>query len=121
MAARVNVEEYLKQYPDKMAGLALKTRELILKTEPGLDEKIRWKNLTYGDKKMIMALVIHQKHLNLEFANGRELSEMGYLLEGTGKNIRHLKIRTKEDLESAVIPEVIKKSLESEINGILKK
>jgi hypothetical protein len=116
MAVRVDVREYLKQYPNKMVRLVLKTRELILKIEPNLDEKIRWKNLTYGNKKMLIALVIHQKHLNLEFVNGRELTEMGYSLEGTGKNLRHLKIRTDSDLKSELIPELIRKSIELDLN-----
>jgi hypothetical protein len=116
MVVRVDVEEYLKQYPDEMVWLVMKTRELILKMEPGLDEKIRWKNLTYGNKKMLIALVIHQKYLNMEFANGRELTKIGYPLEGTGKNIRHLKIRTGEDLESEIIPELIRKSIELDLN-----
>lgn len=58
-----------------MSDLALKTRKLILKVEPSLDEKIRWNKLTYGSKKIIIALLIYQCHLNLEFANGRELDE----------------------------------------------
>jgi hypothetical protein len=99
-----------------MQSLSRKLRNLILDLEPEFNEVIRWKNLTYGSDKMLLALVIHKKHLNLEFANGRSLVENGYPLEGTGKNIRHLKIRTESDLESELLPEIIRKSIELDLN-----
>ncbi|MDP3066465.1 MAG: hypothetical protein Q8N08_06980 [Methanobacteriaceae archaeon] len=47
---------------------------------------------------MIITLLIYQCHLNFKFVNGRKLKELGYPLEGTGKNIHHLKIRAAENL-----------------------
>lgn len=113
---RVNLDEYLVDYPLKMQTLSRKLRDLILDTEPEFDEIIRWKNLTYGPGKMLLAIVIHKKYLNLEFANGRSLVEKGYPLEGTGKNIRHLKVHEDSDLKSDLIPELIRKSIEIDQN-----
>jgi hypothetical protein len=113
---RVELDEYLADHPQKMRILSRKLRNLILEVEPEFDEVIRWKNLTYGKGKMLLAIVIHKDHINLEYANGRLLSERGYRLEGTGKNLRHLKIRTDSDLESELIPELIRKSIELDLN-----
>jgi hypothetical protein len=116
LAERVDVDEYLADYPLEMQILARKLRDLILDAVPEFDEVIRWKNLTYGRGKMSLAIVIHKKHLNLEFANGRSLVEAGYPLEGTGKNIRHVKIRTESDLAGELLPELLKKSIELDLN-----
>ncbi|WP_286477052.1 DUF1801 domain-containing protein [Methanobacterium sp. CWC-01] len=116
MIERVDLDEYLVDYPLEMQILSRKLRDLILEAEPEFDEVIRWKNLTYGQGKMLLAIVIHKNHLNLEFANGRSLVEKGYSLEGTGKNLRHLKIWKESDLESELIPELIKKSIEIDKN-----
>jgi hypothetical protein len=112
----VNLDEYLADCPLKMQILARKLRDLILDAEPEFDEVIRWKNLTYGKGKMLLAIVIHNKHLNLEFANGRSLVENGYPLEGTGKNIRHVKLWKESDLEGELLPELIKKSIKLDLN-----
>jgi len=116
LAERVNLDEYLVDYPLEMQILSRKLRDLILEAEPEFDEVIRWKNLTYGQGKMLLAIVIHKNHLNLEFANGRSLVEKGYPLEGTGKNLRHVKISTESDLEREFLPEIIKKSIELDKN-----
>jgi uncharacterized protein YdhG (YjbR/CyaY superfamily) len=112
MADRVNKDEYLATYPADMAILTEKIRNKILEVEPEFDENIRWKNLTYGKGKILLALVIHQDHVNLQFTNGRELNELGYPLEGTGKNMRHIKITPDFDFESELIPQLIAKSME---------
>lgn len=65
---------------------------------------------------MLLAIVIHKNHLNLEFANGRSLVEAGYPLEGSGKDMRHVKIRSESDLEGDLLPELIKKSIELDLN-----
>jgi len=116
LAERVKLDEYLGDYPRDMQILSRKLRDLILDIEPEFDEVIRWNNLTYGWGKMLMAIVIHKKHLNLEFANGRSIVESGFPLEGTGKNLRHLKIRTEPDLESDLLRKIIKKSIEIDLN-----
>jgi hypothetical protein len=116
LVERVNLDEYLMDYPLEMQILSRKLRNLILDAEPEFDEVIRWKNLTYGPSKMLLAIVIHKNHLNLEFANGKSLVEDGYPLEGTGKNLRHLKIQTESDLESELLPDIIRKSIELDLN-----
>jgi hypothetical protein len=112
MAERVNINEYIKSYPEKTAPIAIELRNLILGTVPDFDEVTRWNNLTYGKGKMLLAIVIHKEHVNLEFANGRNLTETGYPLEGTGKNMRHIKIKNTPDLEKTNIRELILKSVE---------
>lgn len=116
MAERVDVHEYFSKYPDGMAKLALKLRNLLLEIEPSFNEKIKWKNLFYELNGPVCAILIHKAHINLEFTRGRELVELGYLLEGTGKNIRHYKIRKEDDLNQDILSEIINKAIELNLN-----
>lgn len=118
MVERVDVTEYFSKYPDRMAELALQLRKFLLEIEPGLNEKIKWNNLFYELNGPVCAILIHKAHLNLEFPRGRELVDTGYPLEGTGKNMRHIKIQNQEDLYSDILPEIVKKAIELNSLGI---
>jgi len=57
-----------------------------------------------GPKKMsehYCYIAVHAKHLNLGFYHGTALKDPSRLLEGSGKKLRHVKIR---DLQSAKDP-----------------
>jgi hypothetical protein len=112
MAQRVNVDEYLQDFDPRMGEMALRLRKLILELVPEADEVIKWKNLFYEKNGSFCAILIHKSHLNLEFTRGRELRERGHALEGTGKNMRHIKIRTPADLDSESLKDLIQGSVE---------
>lgn len=112
MIERVDVDEYLSKYPDEMAELALELRKFLLETEPDLNEVIKWNNLFYELNGPVCAILIHKAHINLEFPRGRELADAGYPLEGTGKNMRHLKIKNHDDIHVHGLLEIIKKAIE---------
>ncbi len=105
---RADIEGYLSKFSPEMQDMARKLRKLILELEPQVDEVIKYKNLFYGNGGMICAIVIHKSHINLQFARGRELTELGYPLEGTGKNIRHVKIKEPSDINGSIHDLIIK-------------
>jgi hypothetical protein len=108
---RTDLGHYLAKYSLEMQLLAKKVRELILEVVPEVDELIKWKNLYYQKNKPVCAILIHKNHINLEFTRGRELTELGYPLEGTGKNMRHVKIHTSADINQK-LREIIEKGFE---------
>lgn len=44
-------------------------------------------------------IAVYARHVNLGFNRGSELPDPGGFLQGSGKFIRHLKVRAPEDLE----------------------
>ena len=48
-----------------------------------------------------------KKHLNLGFFYGAHLADPDNLLEGSGKDLRHLKIRSAADLEKPAVRRLI--------------
>jgi hypothetical protein len=47
---------------------------------------------------LIVALIPHSAHVNVQLADGATLSDPSGIVEGTGKRIRHVKCRSLEDV-----------------------
>jgi hypothetical protein len=89
---RVDLDQYLLSYNEKIGLLTRDIRNMILELVPEMDEVIKWKNLFYEQNGFVCAIVLHKDHVNLQFARGTELKDPTKMLEGTGKKIRHVKI-----------------------------
>jgi hypothetical protein len=64
----------------------------------------------FGPKKMTehyFYIGVHGKHINAGFYYGATLPDPSGLLEGTGKNLRHLKVRSLEDARRAALAALI--------------
>lgn len=72
-------------------------REVILETGSRLQEKVMYGVPWYRGKNYVFAIAAHSNHTNLEFYRGSSLRDPARLLEGTGKNMRHVKVRTVAD------------------------
>lgn len=46
------------------------------------------------------AIIPHRSHVNLQLADGADLPNPDGRIEGTGKRIRHVKVRSVEDAEA---------------------
>lgn len=81
--------------------------------------EIIWKNqriASYGvgSKKMsehYAYIAPHKKHVNLGFYHGASLVDPGRLLEGTGKRLRHVKIRSIMEAKSAPLKRLIAEAI----------
>ncbi len=104
----------LSDTPGPIAQLALKARALIFDVLPETVEVV-WrhqKTAGYGTgpKKMtehFIWLAPHSKHVVFGFYYGSELPDPEGLLEGTGRLMRHVKIRRDEDLTNPELRRLI--------------
>lgn len=53
---------------------------------------------------------VFSKHINVGFFNGNELEDPSELLEGTGKRMRHVKIRPGVDIDNQALTKLIDQS-----------
>jgi hypothetical protein len=93
----VAVEDYIKQQPSPQKEILQKLRRIILKTFPDTTEEMKWGVPTYNQG--MYYLVSLKNHVNIGFSiKGLSEDELGFV-EGTGKTMRHLKIRTLADID----------------------
>ena len=95
------VKEWLDELSSQKKSLAMKVREIIFKTEPSMKEAIKWGGLTFiSDGNIAWIINYPQKeYINFGFFRATELSDPKKFFEGSGKGLRHVKIRSGKDID----------------------
>jgi hypothetical protein len=108
------IDDVLKDVEEPLAAIVLRLRAIIIDVDPDTTEQPRPGDnaLSYGvgPKKMKegYAYIAPQRgYVNLGFYKGASLPDPSGLLEGTGKDLRHVKIRSLEDVERPEVRELI--------------
>jgi hypothetical protein len=102
--------------PD-VAGIARALRDTVLEGWPGAIEWFDPGNglLAIGSERAMKALqfaiIPHRTWVNLQLADGADLPDPDAHIEGTGKRIRHVKVRSVEDARSDWVRAVIRAQL----------
>jgi len=107
------------RYPREIAELALATRALVLEEAPEAAE------LNYDLYTVVAAFTFtgsggdsfihitgHAKWVNLGFTFGSLLPDPGGMLRGEGKQIRHIRITKKADLENPDVRSLVRAAIE---------
>ena len=107
-------DEVIASAPPEIQELAHVARALLADVMPGVTEVpwARQKIAGYGvgPKKMsehFCYIAPFKRHLNLGFFYGARLPDPENLLEGKGKDLRHIKIRRLEDLQAPAVRELV--------------
>jgi len=98
--------------------LARSLREIINSTAPALAMSIKWGNLMFTrEGTHALAIVMHKDHGNLQVFNGALLLDRFPELEGTGRNLRHLRFRFRHPLDEDLVRAVVLACLEEMEHG----
>jgi hypothetical protein len=98
-------ERVLEGNTPEVRQIAERVRGLVFERMPDAVEWIDTGNGlgAYGTEKkmsaLLFAIIPHKTHVNLQFADGVELDDPDGLVEGIGKRIRHVKLRSLEDVD----------------------
>jgi hypothetical protein len=114
------VEDYLSEFDPKMRDLALKVRQLVLTTLPDEVKELAhagYKMIMYGlgdaMKNQFAYIAVFRAHVNLGFIYGTSLPDPKKLLEGTGKTLRHVKIKS-EKMDTEGLQDLLRAALNIE-------
>jgi len=112
--SRAEFDAILAGHSEEIRSLALAVRARIYEIRPEVVEVVweRQKIAGYGTGPKKMTQHYHwiqpaKKHVTLGFNYGTELPDPGGLLEGTGKLFRHIKIKTRADLDNEHLIELM--------------
>jgi len=111
-------EDAISGANDLVKAIADQLRQLILDVYPDAIElpwpKQHIASYGVGPKKMtehFCYIGVQRNYVNLGFYYGAQLSDPEQLLEGTGNNLRHIKIKTVDDVDRPAIRQIIEQSL----------
>lgn len=82
---------------DDPERVAETVRHLIHALAPHLRLEPRWGHPWYVGNDLVLLVGPFANHTSVEFWRGTTLKDPEHLLEGTGKNLRHVKLRSVED------------------------
>ena len=114
----MTVEEFLSTYDQKVQDICIALRRIVQEQLPEMEEILfeGWKSIGYGTgesraaKDLLLYLGPLKDSVNLGFYRGAILPDTKQLLTGTGKLLRHLKIKSLEDFPSEDIKNLIQEA-----------
>jgi Uncharacterized conserved protein len=110
--------EYLAPYDVRVGELALRLREIVIGEAPDATE-IVFRSYTvsiifsYTEKwtGSFCYIALATKHVNLGLTEGARLDDPEGVLEGDGKQMRHIKIKKPEDLNKPYLRKFIRAAM----------
>jgi hypothetical protein len=120
--------KFLKPYDREIRDLALQLRELVLEEMAPCYENIydaySAVAIGYGTsdrlKDGIFHIAVYSKHVNLGFNDGATLDDPKGILQGDGNHIRHITIKTSEDIERPALRAYIRRARKSALRDARK-
>jgi hypothetical protein len=97
-------DAYLDAQGPLQQAIIRKVRALVKRSVPRLVESVKWGNGCWVDGKAPVAYVYcAPDHVQFGFVNGSALADPRGLLQGSGRFVRHVKLRRTAD----VVPRVL--------------
>ncbi|MBD1397531.1 DUF1801 domain-containing protein [Pontibacter sp. JH31] len=101
------ITEYIicsEKHKETLAAL----RELVHDSVPGLTEDFKWGRPVFRTQNNFAYLKSAKAYVTVGFFNFGKLHDPQNLLEGTGKEMRHIKIKNVSDIDSNLLKEWFK-------------
>lgn len=114
MSQESEIERLLAPHSTEIRTIVQKLRRLMNEAAPGLVEeaKLGWKNLVYKGNGVVLAIMPYTKYVSLHFYKGVELHDPHSILEGGGKELRHVKIHHLDDINRTRLLPLISQAID---------
>ena len=102
------IDAYVEKKNPGLKPVADAVRALIRKTVPKSREAINpWGIPTFEWNGTLCYLMVGKNHVTFGFPRGTSLRDPTKLLQGTGKNLRHVKLREISDVHDANLKQLV--------------
>lgn len=93
-----DVTNYINKGSTYQVKLLSELRDLIHSTVPNTAESIKWGFPVFGNPKDFSYLRHSKNHITLGFYNIDKIDDPDTILEGSGKTLKHIKIKNETDI-----------------------
>lgn len=87
-----------QQFDAHKHRIVLKLRELAVAIAPDSHERVMYGGIVVYLQRPVCGFFVHRQHVTVELERGIEIQDTWGVLEGKGKNRRHLKLGCMADL-----------------------
>ena len=107
----MDLEPWLNGIRAEHRDVAARLIELIRQAGPEFEEAIKWKTPCFSAGGALRCFVAdYPKHVHLGFFNGASIKSNSDLLEGSGKQMRHVKVVELNDELERRLTEMVRES-----------
>ena len=94
-----NVDSWISELDPSLRQIAEALRNIVLSAEPVFAESIKWSNPIYEKNGKVCYIASTERYVTLGFFNGVALADPEGRIEGSGKRMRHVKVKSLEDMD----------------------
>ncbi len=105
-------DRLFEELPASYREIATDLRDAIRAEAPGLREAIKWNSPFWIGEKDILCLQCYDDHVNLGLLQGADLADAFPEIEGTGRRMRHVKVRDRPSARSPSLRRLIRAAVE---------
>ena len=92
----MEVKNYLEHLDDPIKKITISLRRLVIEEAPEFEETFKWGMITYYYGYKICAIGAYKNYVNFQLYRTAKINDSKKLLEGTGKEARHIRIESME-------------------------
>jgi hypothetical protein len=102
------VTNYIDNAPADQKEIMNTIRTLIHQSVQNAEEEFKWSRPVFRTKKDFAYLKTAKNHVTLGFFNPEKINDPQNLLEGTGKDMKHINIRHINDINTGLFASWLK-------------
>ena len=107
----MTADDYFQNVAYPVKEVSLELRRIITEFSADLTEEVKWNVPTYSRNRNICSIMAHKKHVNFQIMQGAHIPK-ALELEGSGKDMRHVKICSLDDIDEAKLALYLKQAME---------
>jgi hypothetical protein len=112
MKAYASFDGYLADQSPRNKTVIRALRQLVARVSPQLQESVKWGNGCWIQGKAPVAYVYSAPdHVQFGFFRGSALNDPKRLLNGAGKFVRHVKVRTRADIDERAFRSLLRQAV----------
>jgi hypothetical protein len=105
--AEIWISNYVNK-AGKLEGVTKELRALVKKVVKGVEEYVNpWKIPSFDSNGPLGCFMVGKEHVTFAFMRGAALPDPEKLLEGKGKGVRHVKLRSVADVKKPGVKRLV--------------
>jgi hypothetical protein len=97
------ISQYIETAVPEQQCIMTQIRQIIHQAVPDVQESFKWSRPIFSTKNDFAYLKTTKSYVTLGFNDFTKLEDPNGMLEGTGSNMRHIKIKNAADIDSALL------------------